>query len=369
MMKNFIIYIALFLTFGYAGCGKPACVIQGKIESKWNGKTVYLQIIEEENMRPQSIDSTIINQGEFKFAQTSVSPQTALLSIIEQGKSAWTTQFILEEGNIKITSDSQGNTLIAGTPNNELLQQHFNRWYIPYNKMRQSSEEMYRLEQAGQLTRNTLDSLDKNSQSYMREMRLLSLEFVKENINNPAGKSLLMEIMGLPDRLLVDVVEKADSISLRHPLMQQISKRINTYKAVAVGKIFQDVIAVNMQDQPSRLSDYAGKGKYVLIDFWASWCKPCCIEMPELKQLYHQYKEKGLEIVSISIDQDKDAWQKKIKELQMNWPQMIDENKEASKTYVVGAIPHTILLDPTGGILAKDLRGKELEEKIAQYLK
>ena len=270
---------------------------------------------------------------------------------------------------VLITSDSQGNTLIAGTPNNELLQQHFNRWYIPYNKMRQSSEEMYRLEQAGQLTPNTLDSLDKNSQSYMREMRLLSLEFVKENINNPAGKSLLMEIMGLPDRLLVDVVEKADSISLRHPLMQQISQRVNTYKAVAVGKIFQDVTAVNMQDQPSHLSDYAGKGKYVLIDFWASWCKPCCTEMPELKQLYHQYKGKGLEIVSISIDQDKDAWQKKIKELQMNWPQMIDENREASKTYVVGAIPHTILLDPTGIILAKDLRGKELEEKIAQYLK
>ena len=84
------------------------------------------------------------------------------------------------------------------------------------------------------------------------------------------------------------MIEKADSISLRHPLMQQISKRINTYKAVAVGKIFQDVIAVNMQDQPSRLSDYAGKGEYVLIDFWASCCKPCCIEMPELKQLYHQ---------------------------------------------------------------------------------
>jgi len=368
-MKNFIIYIALFLTFCYAGCGKPACVIQGKIESKWNGKTVYLQIIEEEKMRPQSIDSTVINQGEFKFEQTSVSPQAALLSILEQGKPAWTTQFILEEGNIKITSDSQGNTLIAGTPNNELLQQHFNRWYIPYNKMRQSSEEMYRLEQAGQLTPNTLDSLDKNSQSYMREMRLLSLEFVKENINNPAGKSLLMEIMGLPDRLLVDVVEKADSISLRHPLIQQISQRVNTYKAVAVGKIFQDVTAVNMQDQPSHLSDYAGKGKYVLVDFWASWCKPCCTEMPELKQLYHQYKGKGLEIVSISIDQDKDAWQKKIKELQMNWPQMIDENREASKTYVVGAIPHTILLDPTGIILAKDLRGKELEEKIAQYLK
>lgn len=88
MIKNFIIYIALFLTFCYAGCGKPACVIQGKIESKWNGKTVYLQIIEEEKMRPQSIDSTVINQGEFKFEQTSVFPQAALLSILEQGKPA-----------------------------------------------------------------------------------------------------------------------------------------------------------------------------------------------------------------------------------------------------------------------------------------
>ena len=76
-----------------------------------------------------------------------------------------------------------------------------------------------------------MDSLDKQNRAYLREMRLLSLEFVKENVNNPAGQSLLMEIMGLPDRLLVDVVERANAETLRLPLMQQIVERVNIFKA------------------------------------------------------------------------------------------------------------------------------------------
>ena len=108
--------------------------------------------------------------------------------------------------------------------------------------------------------------------------------------------------------------------------------------------------------------------KCVLLDFWASWCKPCCAEMPELKRLYDQYKQQGFEIIGISLEQDKDSWKAKIEELQMDWPQLLDVKEEAARKYVVGAIPHTVLIDPSGVIIAKNLRGKELEEKITKLV-
>ena len=111
------------------------------------------------------------------------------------------------------------------------------------------------------------------------------------------------------------------------------------------------------------------KGDILVLDFWASWCKPCCEEMPSLKKLYRDYRAKGLEIVGISIDEDKKAWQQKVGDLGMNWIQLRDASREAVKKYVIGPIPHTVLIDPSGKIIAKDLRGQELENKIIECLK
>ena len=122
-----------------------------------------------------------------------------------------------------------------------------------------------------------------------------------------------------------------------------------------------------MDGEEIELKNYAGK--YVLLDFWASWCKPCCEEMPSLKKLYRDYRAKGLEIVGISIDEDKKAWQQKVGDLGMNWIQLRDASREAVKKYVIGPIPHTVLIDPSGKIIAKDLRGQELENKIIECLK
>ena len=370
-MKNLVLYsfYTIIIAWCCASCAKNVTTVEGNIGSEWSGKTIYLQLINEEKMIPEIIDSTTIHEGHFFFEQQAREPQTALLSIVDQHKAVWTSQFILEKGDIKIIGNEQGGVRISGTPNNELLQEYLNHWYVPFNKMKQISNEASGLEKLGQLTSAVYDSLDRISSGYMREMRLLALEFVKENINTPAGRSQVMEIVGLPERLLVEIPEKADSVSLRHPLVRQIVKRVNTYNAVAVGKTYQDAIVLDVQNQEAHLSDYMGQGKYVLIDFWASWCKPCCAEMPELKRLYDQYKQQGFEIIGISLEQDKDSWKAKIEELQMDWPQLLDVKEEAARKYVVGAIPHTVLIDPSGVIIAKNLRGKELEEKIAQSIK
>ncbi|MDR2805779.1 MAG: TlpA family protein disulfide reductase, partial [Dysgonamonadaceae bacterium] len=118
-------------------------------------------------------------------------------------------------------------------------------------------------------------------------------------------------------------------------------------------------------------SDYAGKGKYVLLDFWASWCPPCRREMPALVELYNTYKDKNFEIVGYSLDETADDWKKGIEELHITWPQLSDCVKWKSipvQTYDIHGIPNTVLIDPQGIIIAKGLRGEKLAEKLQELL-
>ena len=121
-----------------------------------------------------------------------------------------------------------------------------------------------------------------------------------------------------------------------------------------------------------KLSDYAGKGKLVLVDFWASWCGPCRREMPNLVELYKQYKNKNFEIVGVSLDQNGDSWKAAIKQLNITWPQMSDLKYwecEGAQLYAVSSIPHVVLIDGEGTIVARGLHGEELQQKVAELLK
>ena len=136
-----------------------------------------------------------------------------------------------------------------------------------------------------------------------------------------------------------------------------------------MGSPYADVQLVDASGTPVKLSAYAGVNKCVLIDFWASWCKPCIEEIPNLKKLYATYKAKGFEIVSISEDDDKNAWLDAVNKYAMNWVQLADDQKHAGEIYALTVIPHTLLVDGNGIVVGKDLKGKELEDKIAEILK
>lgn len=115
------------------------------------------------------------------------------------------------------------------------------------------------------------------------------------------------------------------------------------------------------------------KGKYVLIDFWASWCAPCKSEMPNVIAAYNKYKNKGFTIFSVSLDEDKNEWQKGIKTLGMPWPDQVNEQlgwkSQLSQLYQFDGIPYTVLLNPEGKIIGTNLRGQKLQDKLAQIFK
>ena len=131
-----------------------------------------------------------------------------------------------------------------------------------------------------------------------------------------------------------------------------------------IGKRFLDVKENDPNGKAHRLSKYAGKGKWVLVDFWASWCGPCRGEMPNVVAAYKKYHDKGFEIVGLSFDVDKDAWNNAIRTWDMPWIHLSDLKgweSVAGLVYGIHGIPDNVLIDPDGIIVARDLRGPQLD--------
>ena len=156
---------------------------------------------------------------------------------------------------------------------------------------------------------------------------------------------------------------------IREAYQKERQELLSSQKARAIGNKFTDIAMNDTTGRERRLSEWCGKGRYVLIDFWASWCGPCRAEMPNVTACYEKYHAKGLDIVAISFDTNKDAWLRAINTMKMPWVHLSDLagwNSLGAKTYDIKGIPANILLDGEGNIIDNDLRDYMLEEKLAE---
>ena len=140
---------------------------------------------------------------------------------------------------------------------------------------------------------------------------------------------------------------------------------------VLVGKQYTDLQLKDLNGQSHRLSEYVGKGKWVLIDFWASWCGPCRAELPELVKVYRAYHADGFEVVGISLDDDAQAWQKAVKKMNLSWNHLSDLkgwDSMAVEVYKVFGIPTNLLVNPQGRIVVSNIDLDDLPEKLDEVL-
>ncbi|MBF1424543.1 peroxiredoxin family protein [Prevotella histicola] len=186
-----------------------------------------------------------------------------------------------------------------------------------------------------------------------------------------------------PARYLADVMYNLEYDQLKQlcdpstgyynePGMEKVKKLLASYELRHPGLMYKELTMEDLNGKQVKLSDWVGKGKYVFVDFWASWCGPCRKEMPNVVEAYNRYKNKGLEIVGVSFDSNKLQWSAAVEKLGMTWPQMSDLKGwecAAAKVYGIRSIPSNILIDPQGKIVAMDLRGSKLQTVLAELLK
>jgi len=366
-MKKIILFLSAIAIMMSSCAEKEAFTINGKLPNgEYNGQQVYLQTLADNWKDRVNIDTANIVDEQFIFKGLAKEGPMLHFIVLDNAPESWKipVMVVVEPGEIDITIDSI--STIKGTPINNAYQAFVTKSEA-LNNERKALYEKSLLDTANV---ELQADLEKQFEEKNKERTDATYEFVKANISNQVGAYLLSRNYYLFSLDQMKEVMPSISPALKsNERIQKIEANVNALDATSVGKQFVDVKGKTPEGTDAALSDYAGKGKYVLVDFWASWCGPCVHEMPTLVEAYEQYKDKGFEIVGISLDREGDAWKNGIKKLNMTWPQISDLkfwDSELSAAYGISSIPHTVLLDKDGKIIARGLYGKGLTEKIAE---
>lgn len=269
------------------------------------------------------------------------------------------TSFIVEPGTITISDDGQ-NIKVTGTPSNDAAAA-FNEAMAGLIKEARSLDE--------NATEEQREALDKRYQTLLEEA-------AAANRDNLFGVEMFARTSGQSEK---SAQELLDEIALFSPEMQQTELmertriRLEAKLNTEIGKPYIDVTLPDVDGNTVALSSLVGEGKWVLIDFWATWCGPCCHEIPFLRDAYAKYHAKGFEIYGVSLDNDREKWAAFLPENGMTWVNVlgVDENRKspASDSYAVQYIPSNFLISPEGKIVATGLRGEAIDTTLAEHIK
>jgi thiol-disulfide isomerase/thioredoxin len=374
-----VITIVLFSTSIFAKSVDANITIKGKLENA-EGKTIVLEYFD--NGKPIIIDSCSIKKnGKFEISATGVNPDFYRIGF---GNNNFALLILSKGQNLTFGGDAADlnkSYTVTGSKESEEIKE----FVTGLNKFSDSNNEINEKYKDPNSTPEEKEALKKKGESTKADFVAFRDEFIGRTYNSLSALTTISHLNDLTD---FDQIKKiANGISEKYPeskydismqeKVTQIEVRVKqeeeAKKAREASEIGHVAPAMNFKSPEGKVITLASlEGNYVLIDFWASWCGPCRRENPNVVKAYNKYKEKGFTVFSVSLDKDKNRWVAAIKQDGLIWPNHVSDLKqwqtEAVKLYGFRGIPHTVLLDKNGVIIAKNLRGAALEDKLKELI-
>lgn len=337
-MNRLIFAIFALLTTFVCKAQNDQFSIIGKVDKGTIRKVFLLDQTKDQLSKEAILDSSDVVLREFKFSGHIASAVPAVVTTIDPRNPRNRVPvgvLIVEPGDITMMNA----TLSVGTPMNDTLAHIID----------------YANDKIATLTDKTSEEKQSLFQQYLKDL-------FSRHTNDPVGLRILGSYLN-DDCEKYRLYEQAGSM-IQTYYAKDKDKWVKSY-ATREGEMMTDF---QNADGSQRLSDYVGKGKYTLVDFWASWCRPCKEEIPNIIKVCEKYSGEGLQVVGVDCWDKREAAEKTIEEMQIPYPQIFNVSIEQTSEYGISGIPHIILFGPEGRILRRNLRGKAIEEAVREAL-
>lgn len=360
MKKVVLTFVALLCA---AICFAQTCTINGRMNvPEFQDKEVSLI-----NAATRAVvATTTIQDSTFTFNVAVAEPYWGLIKTATvSGRNYYYMNVIVENGTVAcdlVTDD------LSGTPNNE-------KYYAFNKEMKYEESVLYAIEDrhkdASYVPEDQAKNLEEDIQRQFEKMGNIAKSYYlvnKDNMVAVMAFNYMTELQIFDYNELAQLLELATPSVRNYPSLVKKMEQLEKLSHTAVGKPYIDLDVKDFKTGKSvKLSKYI-KGKIALIDFWASWCRPCRAEIPNIAKIYEKYG-KDIVVISLNVWDKPNAQAKSIKDMNMNWVQLTDDTPNATDVYGIDGIPHIMLIGKDGKILARDLRGEEIEAAVKEALK